>query len=425
MRRQVFACADCNNFYVSCERVFNPWLTREPVVVLSNNDGCVISRSEEAKALGIPMGAPFFRVRALCEREGVAVFSSNYALYGDMSRRVMETLERFTPELDLYSIDEAFLDLSPLKDDALVEAGREMRSTVLRWTGIPVSVGIAPTKTLAKLGSTIAKHSKKAAGVVSLQNAHHAEYALARTPTRDVWNVGARLAKRLKDSGIETALQLRDADERVLSRRISVAVGRIVLELRGVSCLPLTVCRPARKSVICSRSFGRAVEALAELEEAVAFHVSRAAEKLRRDCLTASVLVVFISTGRCGEEPYHNSAVLSLGTATSFTPELIRAARGGVARIYRAGLRYKKAGVMLLGLARASAAQGGLFDRVDRARADRLMRTLDEVNARMGAETLRYAAAGLRRDWRMLCERRSPSYTTNWDELLLVHPPRK
>jgi DNA polymerase V len=423
VRRRVFACVDCNNFYVSCERAFNPKLARAPVVVLSNNDGCVISRSEEAKALGVPMGAPFFRVRNLCETRGIIVFSSNYALYGDMSRRVMETLEGFTPEIDLYSIDEAFLDLSQLGDCELTGTGREIRAKVRRWTGIPVSVGIAPTKTLAKLAATIAKRSTKAAGVVNLTDARHAEAALARTPVRDVWNVGARLAGRLTRAGIDTALQLRDADERALSRRVSVAVGRTVFELRGVSCLPLEVCKPARKSVVCSRSFGRAVETVAQLNEAVAFHVSRAAEKLRRGKLVASVLVVFVSTGRFGGEHYSNSAVLSLSAATSFTPELIRHARLGVGRIYRAGLRYKKAGVMLLGLARAPAVQGGLFDAVDRARAERLMQTLDQVNARMGAETLRYAAAGLRRDWRMLCERRSPCYTTRWDELLPVRLP--
>jgi DNA polymerase V len=424
VRRQVLACVDCNNFYVSCERVFNPKLARAPVVVLSNNDGCVISRSEEAKALGVPMGAPFFSVRSLCEAQGIAVFSSNYALYGDMSRRVMETLERFTPEIDLYSIDEAFLDLSQLTDDALVETGREMRATVLRWTGVPVSVGVAPTKTLAKLGATIAKRSPKSRGVVNLTNARHAEYALARTPVRDVWNIGRHLAKRLTTAGIDTALQLRDADERALSRRMSVGVGRTIFELRGVSCLPLAVCKPTRKSVVCSRSFGRSVETRAELCESVAFYVSRAAEKLRRDKLAATVLVVFVSTGRFGEDQYSNSAVLSLPVPTNFTPELIRYARRGVGRIYREGLRYKKAGVMLFGLARASNSQGGLFDKVDRGRADRLMQMLDQVNARMGAETLRYAAAGLRRDWRMLCERRSPCYTTRWDELLILRLPR-
>ncbi len=213
MRRQVFACVDCNNFYVSCERVFDPRLAREPVVVLSNNDGCVISRSEEAKALGVPMGAPFFKVRALCEARGVRVFSSNYELYGDLSRRVMETLREFTHEVDIYSIDEAFLRLPDATAEALNATAREIRATVLRWTGVPVSVGVAETKTLAKLGATLAKRSAKAAGVVALLDPRHATSALARASARDVWNVGPRTANRLAESGIYTARELRDADE--------------------------------------------------------------------------------------------------------------------------------------------------------------------------------------------------------------------
>lgn len=418
MRRQVFACVDCNNFYASCERVFAPRLARRPVVVLSNNDGCIISRSEEAKALGVGMGAPYFRVRALCESEGVAVFSSNYALYGDMSRRVMETLSRFTPELDLYSIDEAFLNLSQHDEASLADTGREIRSTVLRWTGIPVSVGIAGTKTLAKLGATIAKHSPKAGGVVALLDPRHADRALARTPAGDVWNIGPRTRRRLEAMGIETALQLSGLDERRLPRGMSVAVGRTVLELRGVSCLPLSLCQPARKSVVCSRSFGRTVETLGELREAIACYVSRAAEKLRRDKLAATVLVVFASTSRHGEEPhYDNSVTLTLPAATNFTPELIGHARRGAERIYREGFRFKKAGVMLFGLVDAPTAQRGLFDAVDRERMDRVMCAVDGINGRMGAETLRFAATGFKRGWRMLCERRSPRYTTSWDEL--------
>jgi DNA polymerase V len=399
MRASAFACVDCNNFYVSCERVFDPRLARRAVVVLSNNDGCVISRSQEAKAHGIPMGAPFFSVRALCEREGVAVFSSNYELYGDLSGRVMETLAQFAPHVDIYSIDEAFLNLSHLSDEELTAKGREMRATIRRWTGIPVSVGIAPTKTLAKLGATIAKRSTKAAGVVALLEARHVDYALARTPVRDVWNVGPRIAGRLASVGINTARELRDADKDLLPRRTRLAVERTILELRGTSCIPLVVCQPTRKSVICSRSFGRRVETLAELREAIAYHTSRAAEKLRRAHLAATVIVVFVSTDRFREEShYRNSTTLNLNVATDFTPELIRHARRGVERIYRAGFRYKKAGVMLLALVPASPAQSGMFDAVDRARAGRLMRAVDDVNRRMGAETLRFAASGIARD---------------------------
>ncbi len=420
MSSQVFACVDCNNFYVSCERVFDAKLARAPVVVLSNNDGCVISRSEEAKALGVPMGAPFFEVRALCERERVRVFSSNYELYGDLSRRVMETLRVFADDVDIYSIDEAFLRLPHGASAQTLDASaREMRATVLRWTGIPVSVGIAATKTLAKLGATLAKRSAKAGGVVVLLEPRHVDCALARSAARDVWNVGPRTAKRLADAGVNTARELRDVNIDALPRRAALAVRRTVLELRGTSCIPLVAARPDRKSVVCSRSFGRAVESLAELREAVAFHASRAAEKLRRSRLAASVVVVFVSSARSGAGPhYSNSSLLGLSAATDFTPELIAHASRGVGRIYRPGVRYKKAGVMLLGLVPASPAQGVMFDTIDRERGRRLMRAVDSVNERMGAETLRFAAAGTERGWEMLRERRSPRYTTNWDELL-------
>ncbi|HEX8160945.1 MAG TPA: Y-family DNA polymerase [Pyrinomonadaceae bacterium] len=421
MRRHVFACVDCDNFYVSCERVFDARLARRAVVVLSNNDGCVISRSEEAKALGVRMGAPYFRVRALCEREGVAVLSSNYALYGDMSRRVMETLAEFTPGLDLYSIDEAFLDLSHLDGGELTEAAREIRATVARWTGVPVSVGVARTKTLAKLGATVAKRSQKSRGVVNLLDPRHADHALARASVRDVWNVGPRLARRLAAAGVETAAGLREADARAWRRRTSVSLERVIMELRGVSCIPLAACGAARRSAVCSRSFGHPVESLAELEEAVAYYASRAAEKIRRGGLAAGALVVFLSTSRHGGEPrYSNSAALPLAVPSSYTPELIGCARRGVERIYREGFRYKKAGVMLIDLAPSAPAQGSMLDAVDRVRAERLMRAVDAVNARMGAETLRFASSGYGRGWKMRRERCSPCYTTRWDELWKV-----
>jgi DNA polymerase V len=418
MSAQLFACVDCNNFYASCERVFDARIARAPVVVLSNNDGCVISRSEEAKALGVAMGAPFFKVRALCEARGVHVFSSNYELYGDMSRRVMETLSHFTHDVDIYSIDEAFLRMPDAAAEGLTRLAREIRETVRRWTGVPVSVGVARTKTLAKLGSAVAKRSAKAAGVVALLDPRHIDCALARSSARDVWNVGPRTANRLSKLGVNTALSLRDADVDALPRRTALAVARTILELCGTSCIPLNTATHDRKSAVCSRSFGRAVESLAELREAVAFYASRAAEKIRRAGLAATAVVVFASTDRFREESYYsNSATLGLAVPSDFTPELIAHALRGVERIYRAGLRYKKAGVMLLGLVPARPAQAGMFDGLDRERARRLMSAVDDVNERMGAGTLRFAATGTAREWKMLRERRSPRYTTCWDEL--------
>jgi DNA polymerase V len=296
-----------------------------------------------------------------------------------------------------------------------------MRATVARWTGVPVSVGVARTKTLAKLGATVAKRSAKSRGVVSLLDPRHLDHALARTNVRDVWNVGPRLARRLIDAGVGTAAQLREADARACRQSSGVALERVILELRGVSCLPLALCQPARKSAVCSRSFGRPVESLAELREAVASYASRAAEKIRRGGLAAGVLVVFVSTSRFGDEPrYSNSAALPLPVPSNFTPELIRHARRGVERIYREGFRYKKAGVMLLDLVPAAPSQGAMFDDVDRERGGRLMCAVDAVNARMGAETLRFAATGFGRGWKMQREHCSPSYTTRWDELLKV-----
>ncbi len=420
-RPAVYALIDCNDFYVSCERVFAPRLKGRPVVVLSNNDGCVISRSREAKDIGVAMGAPLFKVRALLEANGATIFSSNYELYGDMSRRVMQTLEEFAPRMEVYSIDEAFLDLSGYREAELAGVGRDIRRQIMRWTGIPVCVGIAGTKTLAKLAARVAKRSTKAAGVVNLSASPHLRHALALTPVGDVWGVGPRLTRRLSGEGIVTALDLRDADERRMRRLGGVCLGRVVYELRGTPCLPLALCPPPRQSVVCSRSFGRPVESLAELGEAVSYHAARAAARLRRARLTAGVLVVFIATSRFRDENrYDNSVTLMLSEQTDYTPELIGQARRGVEMIYRAGCRFTKAGVMLLELVPASPAQSVMFDAADRAREGRLMRTLDYVNRRMGHRALRYAATGLRPDWRMRSAHRSPRCTTRWNELTLL-----
>jgi DNA polymerase V len=416
----VFALVDCNNFYVSCERVFNPKLAGRPVVVLSNNDGCVISRSEEAKAIGVKMGAPLFHAQALLDAHAAAVFSSNYALYGDMSRRVAETLETFTPDIEPYSIDEAFLTLGDsCGAEALGDTGREIRRRVERWTGIPVCIGIAATKTLAKVAVEIAKHSRKAQGVVNLFESAYLEHALARVKVEEVWGVGPNYARRLKAAGIKTALDLRNTD---MSRwRMGVVLERIIHELRGVSCLPLDLCPPPPHSLTVSRSFGSPVESLAELREAVAFYATRAGEKLRRRKLVADALVVFLSTNRFAAEPLHApSAAVTLPCSTSYTADLIRYAHRALEKIYTPGYHFKKAGVMLVGLAPAPPVQQSLFTSTERA--DSLMAALDRINARMGSRVLRYGALGLKKRgrWQTVCERRSPRCTTRWDELLTL-----
>lgn len=423
MRRKVFALVDCNNFYVSCERVFNPRLAGRVVVVLSNNDGCIISRSEEAKAIGVKMGAPLYQAQTLLDAHRAAIFSSNYALYGDMSRRVAETLEEFTPDIEPYSIDEAFLNLDYTDgEEKLGDTGQEIRRRVERWTGIPVCIGIAETKTLAKVAVEIAKHSERARGVVNLVDPTYLKHALARVRIENVWGIGPGHARRLKAAGIKTALDLRDTDAARWRTRANVMLERVIYELRGVSCLPLELCPPPRRSLTVSRSFGAPVETLAELREAVAAYAVRAGEKLRQRKLVANALVVFLSTNRFAGETLHApSAAVTLPCATSYTADLIVHAHRALEKIYSAGHRFKKAGVMLVGLAPAPPVQTNLF--ISNERADRLMNALDQINARMGSDTISYGALGLKRrmGWQTVCERRSPRCTTRWDELLILH----
>lgn len=416
----MYALVDCNNFYVSCERVFEPALIGRPVVVLSNNDGCVVSRSAEAKALGVPMGVAFFKIRDLVRRHRVVVRSSNYTLYGNMSQRVMETLRRLAADVEVYSIDEAFLDLSGPAGRSLLDDGRLMRRTVLRWTGIPVSIGIAATKTLAKAANHLAKRSAEAGGVVELSDPAGQGEALARMDVEDVWGVGSRLARMLRRNGIRTALDLRDADEHWVRKRMTVVGFRTVLELRGSPCIGLQMQPPTSKTIVRSRSFGRPVVGLPEMTEAVAFHVTRAAEKLRRQKLLANVLGVFITTGLFAKRKYSNGVTMSLNAPTDDTSELIRLAIAGLERVFRDGFEYKKAGVMLSGLASRRQRQMLLFGQAERRRSERLMAVMDDINRDMGADTLRCAAMGMRQEWQMKQSRRSSRYTTRWDELLTV-----
>jgi len=418
----VFALVDCNNFYASCERLFNPKLAGQPIVVLSNNDGCVVARSNEAKALGIKMGVPEFQIRPLLRAHHVQVFSSNYRLYGDLSQRVMETLEQFSPDLEIYSIDEAFLSLVGFERRNLTDYGRQIRKTVKQWTGLPVSVGIAETKTLAKLANRVAKRTADTDGVFDLLACQDREALLNGVAVGDVWGIGPNYARLLTQQGITTAWQLREADEHWIRKHIGVVGVRVVSELRGRSCLALEDCPPPKQGITCSRAFGRSVCTLAEMEEAVSSYVSRAAEKLRGEGLAATVLTVFIMTNAFTDEPhYRNSVTCELPMATDTTSELIRAGLKGLRRIYRDGYRYKKAGVMCTALVPASQVQPDLFDQQDRPKSKRLMTALDAVNDRWGAGTLQYAASGLTKAWQTHCHHRSPAYTTDWAELPVAH----
>jgi DNA polymerase V len=398
MAAPVFALADCNNFYVSCERVFQPSLEGRPVVVLSNHDGCVIARSDEAKALGFVMGDPYHLHRDQLTQHGVVVFSSNYALYGDMSRRVMDTLGTFTHEIERYSIDEAFLNLAGFGRRGLTDYARLIRATVKRDTGIPVSIGIGPTKTLAKIANHLAKAQPERRGVCDLAELD-VDHALAGIEVGEVWGVGPRWARWPGEQGLATALDLKRADPKAIRRKMTVVGERLVDELNGRPCLPLKLVAPPRQGLTVSRSFGQTLTALPPIKEALVQFTSRPAEKLRRQGLMAGQVSVFVTTNRfSATQPFYaNRATVTLPYPTDFTPDLIEAATQLLERLYRPGVHYQKCGVMLLDLSPATQVQADLFDPRDRAREAWLMRALDALNADYGARTVRVGNHGGKR----------------------------
>ena len=419
--RDFYLMVDCNNFYASCERVFDPSLEGRPVVVLSNNDGCVIARSNEAKALGIAMGEPAYKREDFFAGNGVRVLSSNYALYGDMSARVMRTLGLFSAEAEVYSIDECFLRLKGLDSRSLVDTAREIRATVKKWTGIPVGVGIARTKTLAKVANRLAK---KGDGVRLLEDEDDIDRVLQGTEPGDVWGIGRRSARFLAACGVRTALDLRRRPDDWVRRNLTVTGLRTVLELRQIPCIALEDAPPPARSLVCSRSFGTRVESLTSLEEAVSAYVQRAAEKLRRKGLVAGAVQVFLETNRFQPGPqYSASRGRALPAPTADTLVLHGPALQILREIHKPGYRYQKAGVILLDLAPAGQRQLSFLEPSgeDKARRDALMRVMDRVNTMHGRGALTLAASGLgKKEWHMRQERRSPRYTTSWAELPVV-----
>ena len=416
----MFALCDCNSFYASCEAVFQPRLWGKPVVVLSNNDGCVIARSPEAKALGIPMGAPAFQWRQHFQENAVEVFSSNYALYGDMSRRVMQILRQHAAAVEVYSIDEAFLSLEGMAPGQMEAHACRVRGIVRQWTGIPIGVGVAATKVLAKLAN---RQAKKTGGVCVLDHETQAgQDLLEEWPVQELWGVAGRLAARMGTLGILTAGQLARAKRPLLRQRFGVVIERMAMELSGTSCLKLEEVQPDRKNICCSRSFGRPVESIEELAEAVATYASRAGEKLRRQNLAASAVCVFLMTNRHRPElpQYHPQAGRELIVPTSFTPELVGECQRILRAIYRPGYRYVKAGVLCLELVPDEEKQASLFRPVDPAREEkerRLMEAADQLNLWYGRGTVRTATAGVRQDWQMRRNRLSPCYTTRLEDV--------
>ncbi|MAB83212.1 MAG: SOS mutagenesis and repair protein UmuC [Phycisphaerae bacterium] len=420
----MFALVDCNNFYASCERVFDPSIEHRPVIVLSNNDGCVVARSNEAKELGIGMGQPVFQVRDLIRRHGVTVRSSNYTLYDDMSRRVFTTVQSFFPKMESYSIDEAFIDLEGTHLDDMIDSAATMRRAVLQWTGIPVSVGIGSTKTLAKIANHMAKRDRAGPGVELLETGDDA--SLASVDVGDVWGIGRRWKRTLVAHGIRTALDLKRADDQWILQRLNSIGHRTVLELRGRRAFALEEEPAPRRSIVRSRSFAGSIETWDALAPALASFASRAAEKLRAQETAAGVLTVFLNTNwfRPDEPRYANQATLKLLTPTNDTPTLVRHALQAGRHIWRDGFRFKKAGVRFTALQPHRPVQMHLFDALDHDRSDRAMQTMDRINRTMGADMIRSGSAGLGTAGITRRRHGSPRYTTRWDELVEAHANR-
>lgn len=419
----MFALADVNSFYASCETVFRPDLKGRPVVVLSNNDGCVIARSTEAKKLGIKMGDPFFKMRDLFERHKIVTFSSNYALYADMSSRVMTVLEEMSPAVEVYSIDEAFMNLQGVSNcQNLEEFGREVRAKVLRWTGLTVGVGIAPTKTLAKLANHAAKKWTKTGGVVDLSLLARQRKLMALVEVGDVWGVGRRISKKLNDMGIKTALQLADTPTPLIRKHFNIVLERTVRELRGEPCLELEEFAPTKQQIVCSRSFGDRVSEYDLMREAICSHAVRAAEKLRGEHQYCRHISAFVKTSpfAMNELYYGKTAGTKLQIPTQDSRDIVAAATHCLDAIWQDGHRFQKCGVMLGDFYSQGVAQLGLFDEYKpRTNSEQLMAVLDGIN-HSGKGRVWFAGQGIQKSWEMKRQMLSPAYTTRFSDLMRV-----
>ena len=414
-KKNRIALVDCNSFYVSCERLFNPKIQKKAVVVLSNNDGCVISRSREAKDLGIKMGEPYFKVKELVKKNKVEVYSSNYALYGDISRRVMKVLKTFSPKVEIYSIDEAFIDLSFIDEKGVEDYGREIRSRVLKWTGIPTSVGIASTKTLSKVANHIAKKEK--AGVIYLNT--NIDEKLKKFPIEDVWGVGKQLSKFYRKNNISNAYDLKNVSNTWVKKGTNVLGAKTAMELRGIPCIDLQIDQEKRKNCCVSRSFGRKVKDLNELEESVITHCLNAAEKIRADDQIAKTITVFIRTSPFDKNRryYSNSKTIDLAIPTSNSIELIKNAVKALTDIYKYGYAYQKAGIILSGLKDANQNDQNLLTPLLENKSKKLMKAIDYTNTKYGRYAISIAQAGLSKGWKMRREHSSKIDTASFDSL--------
>jgi DNA polymerase V len=409
------ALIDCNSFYVSCERLFNPKIINKPVVVLSNNDGCVISRSEEAKKIGIKMGEPYFKVKELVKKNNVHIFSSNFALYGDISRRVMKILKEFSDKMEIYSIDEAFLNLTFVEQKRLEEFGKEIRSRILKWTGIPTSIGIANTKTLSKVANHIAKKNKT--GVMILYE--NIDEELKKFPISDIWGVGKQLSKLYMKNGIDTAYKLKNISNTWVKKNTNVTGAKTVMELRGIPCINLETEELKRKSCCVSRSFGKKVESIEKLKESITTHCLSAAEKIRGDNQLTKSITVFIRTSPFDRhrEYYSNSTTIDLPVATSNSLELIKAAIEGLNTIYKYGYFYQKSGVILDKLCDATKNEFNLLTPLLENKSKSLMKAIDCTNKKYGRNSISIVQAGLNNSWKMRREHFSKIDTSSFEDL--------
>ena len=419
------ALIDVNNFYVSCERVFNPKLVGKPVVVLSNNDGCAVARSNEVKALGVGMGAPWFKFKDLAKQHGIIAMSSNYALYADMSNRVMSILRQYSPDQEVYSIDESFLDLTGFQSRDLIKYGQHMRKRILKWTGLPVCVGIGSTKTLSKLANHCAKKRPVFNSVCNFNTMPQEELdaLLSQVDVGEIWGVGRKLAPKLQALGFNTVLDLKRANPERLRQQFSVVMEKTIRELNGTVCIELEDVAPAKKQILSSRSFGHPVSDYNSLAESITLYMSRAAEKLRRQQSFAGSAYVYIRTSpfKPDDPFYSNGMTIPLPCPTDDSRQLVNAVLWGLKQIYKPNFNYAKAGVMLSEIVPAQGVQTDLFSHVQASPTSAaLMVAMDSINKKMGKESIKLASEGFKRPWKMRQENKSPSYTCNWNELVKV-----
>ena len=418
MTQERYALVDCNNFYVSCERVFNPKLAGKPVVVLSNNDGCVVARSQESKQIGVGMGVPWFKVAHLAKEQGLIALSSNYALYGEMSARVMRLLAQYAPRQEVYSIDESFLLIGGMPE--FENTARQIKAEVQQSLGLPICVGIAPTKTLAKLCNNVAKSTQTLGGVFDYETISEAkkERLLRAIPIRNVWGVGRKLAEKFAERNINTALDLRQSDADLMGRLFSVVTKRTIMELRGTACIGMENVGEARKHIVSSRSFGQNVYTLEDLEEAVTSYATKACEKLRRDGSVAGEVSVTVRSSRYSEESFAEGAVVPLPVSTDDTMVIVKHALQALRQSYQPGVPYQKASVTLGKVTPREGRQISLFSQgVDNERSEKMMKALDATNAKWGRGTLFLAGEGVDKSWKMRSEHKSPNYTSDWREI--------